>query len=264
MNDEINAVDMAFVVDTTGSMGGLILSAQRQMVQMIEAVTQAAAINLRLAVVEYRDHPPQDNTFVYQVHNFTADLEKAQKTIMALAANGGGDIQEAVLDGVLAAALELDWREHSRRIAVLVGDASPHGSVQPDGSFQSSCHCNQTIETITAVAEKSRMPVYSLGLNKDATEPFQLISKLSGGEFFEAKQADKAIETIAEILKAEFNEIEFDRKVWAAWNENRAASNEELASLLGSDWHKVTNSLIRLNSRALLEVSCSYRIAAVS
>lgn len=263
MNDEINAVDMAFVVDTTGSMGGLISSAQRQMVQMIEAVTKAAAINLRLAVVEYRDHPPQDNTFVYQLHNFSADLEKTQKVIMGLKAHGGGDAQEAVLDGVLAA-LELDWRPHSRRIAVLVGDASPHGSMQPDGSFKSSCHCNQTIESVTASAEALRMPVYSLGLNNDATEPFKLISKLSGGEFFDAKQADKAIETIAEILKAEFNEIEFDRKVWAAWYENRAASNEELANLLGSDWHKVTNSLIRLHSRGLLEVSSGLQIAAVN
>jgi hypothetical protein len=56
----INAVDLAFVVETTGSMGGLIAAAQSQMITLLEELTRAANINLRLGVVEYRDHPPQD------------------------------------------------------------------------------------------------------------------------------------------------------------------------------------------------------------
>ena len=95
-------MDLAFVVDTTGSMGHLIHAAQQQMINLISEVTSAAAIDLRLAVVEYRDHPPQD-TMVYRVHAFTADLKKARATINALSANGGGDTPESVLDGVLAA-----------------------------------------------------------------------------------------------------------------------------------------------------------------
>lgn len=87
MRNEINAVDLAFVVDTTGSMGGLIAAAQNQMVTMLRELTQAADVNLWLGVVEYRDHPPQDN-MVYKVHAFTDDLQKAQKTIMSLKANG--------------------------------------------------------------------------------------------------------------------------------------------------------------------------------
>ena len=60
MRNEINAVDLAFVVDTTGSMGGLIAAAQNQMITMLEELTRAANINLWLGVVGYRDHPPQD------------------------------------------------------------------------------------------------------------------------------------------------------------------------------------------------------------
>ncbi len=60
MRNEINAVDLAFVVDTTGSMGGLIAAAQNQMITMLEELTRAANINLWLGVVAYRDHPPQD------------------------------------------------------------------------------------------------------------------------------------------------------------------------------------------------------------
>lgn len=80
MRNEINAVDLAFVVDTTGSMGGLIAAAQKQMIRMLDELTRTADINLWLGVVEYRDHPPQD-TLVYRVHAFTDDLQKAQQTI---------------------------------------------------------------------------------------------------------------------------------------------------------------------------------------
>lgn len=61
MRNEINAVDLAFVVDAAGSMGGLIAAAQNQMITMLEELTRAANINLWLGVVECRDHPPQDN-----------------------------------------------------------------------------------------------------------------------------------------------------------------------------------------------------------
>lgn len=67
MRNEINAVDLAFVVDTTGSMGGLIAAAQNQMITMLEELTRAANITLWLGVVEYRDHPPQDN-MLYEVY----------------------------------------------------------------------------------------------------------------------------------------------------------------------------------------------------
>jgi hypothetical protein len=56
----IDHFDLAFVVDTTGSMGALIATAQRQMIEMINTLTRTAAVDMRLAVVEYRDHPPQD------------------------------------------------------------------------------------------------------------------------------------------------------------------------------------------------------------
>src|SRR5688572_27666599 len=104
--NEINAVDLAFIVDTTGSMSGFIDAAQRQMLTMIEQIAGAADVSLQLGVVQYRDHPPQDR-LVYSVFPFVADLSKAQKTIRSLVAHGGGDGPEAVLDGVCAACTEL-------------------------------------------------------------------------------------------------------------------------------------------------------------
>jgi hypothetical protein len=62
MADKLNQVDLAFVVDTTGSMGPFIAAAQHQMVAMLRALAEDAqvAIDLQVGVVEYRDHPPQE------------------------------------------------------------------------------------------------------------------------------------------------------------------------------------------------------------
>jgi len=64
-------------------------------------------LGLRLAVVEYRDHPPQDNTFAARAHAFTADLGRLRKTIDGLKPEGGGDAPESVFDGLRAACDEL-------------------------------------------------------------------------------------------------------------------------------------------------------------
>ena len=124
--DEVSALDLAFVVDTTGSMTGLIASAQQRMIAMIDALLRADEVSLRLGIVEYRDHPPQD-PLPFRAYDFTADLDVARATLNGLTANGGGDGPESVLDGVLAAVRELAWRPHARRLAVLVGDSPPHG-----------------------------------------------------------------------------------------------------------------------------------------
>ena len=65
-------------------------------------------VDLRLGIVEYRDHPPQD-TMVYRVYPLTGDLRQAKELINRLKPEGGGDVPEAVLAGVVAACQELAW-----------------------------------------------------------------------------------------------------------------------------------------------------------
>lgn len=253
MRNEINAVDLAFVVDTTGSMGNLIATARQQMVAMLRELTQAADINLWLGVVEYRDHPPQD-TMVYKVHAFTDNLAVAQKTIMRLKANGGGDAPEAVLDGIAAACHELAWWKHSRRLIVLVGDAPPHGLGARDDTFAQGCPCGETIASVTRLAEETRATIHALGLTPAVTSSFREISALTGGQFFSVQQAEKAIEHLAALLKMEFADIDLDRRVLALHRDSPELPIEEMAERLAISRHAVSTSLVRLLSRDLIEV----------
>ena len=56
--------------------------------------------DVRLALVEYRDHPPQDRTYVTQVHDFTARVAEMKQWLEASRADGGGDAPEAVADAL--------------------------------------------------------------------------------------------------------------------------------------------------------------------
>src|SRR5215813_12177375 len=226
--DEINTLDLAFVVDTTGSMSGLIAGAQHQMITMIGELLRVADVRLYLGVVEYRDHPPQDS-LVFRVHPFTEELEQARSTISDLTATGGGDVPEAVLDGVWAACYELAWRPHARHIAVLMGDAPPHGVGAPGDGFTKGCPCGETIQSVTAAAEEQRVTLYAIALRRGLAESFGTLSRLTGGEFFETKQHEVALERLKSILADEFGALDFDRRVLAEWHARPEATLDELA-----------------------------------
>jgi Mg-chelatase subunit ChlD len=248
---DVNALDLAFVIDTTGSMGGLIDAAKRQMIDMIERLSRAAHVHMQLGVVEYRDHPPQDR-MVYRVHGLTENLSKARKTINSLRANGGGDEPEAVLDGILAACRELAWRKGARRIAVLVGDAPPHGAGSRGDSFPRGCPCGETIESVTAAAEDSGVTLYALGLTPAVVDSFGKLSRYTGGEYFQADQAREAIARLEEILSGEFGNLDLDRQVLSAWNDDPALTLDALAETLQSSRPAVSASVSRLGARGLL------------
>ena len=76
-------VDLAFVVDCTGSMGSYIAQTQSNITFIAETVTKTA-FNVRLALVEYRDHPPQDSSFISRSHDFTTNVNEMKGSCVLL------------------------------------------------------------------------------------------------------------------------------------------------------------------------------------
>ena len=248
----INALDLAFVVDTTSSMSSLIGDAKRHMVGVLQGLLHAAPVALRLGIVEYRDHPPQDTTFVYRVHAFTDDMNQAQHTINKLEVYGGGDGPESVLDGVLAACQKLQWRAHARRLIVLIGDAPPHGVGGAGDGFPRGCPCGETASSVVAVAEEAHITLYAIGMNNSVERSFGEISHATGGEFFLTSHTDGAIERLQSILQREFGNLDFDRRVLEAWKAQSTPSIELLVEALESSRPAVSAAISRLGARELL------------
>ena len=248
---EINQLDLAFIVDTTGSMGGLIQAAQRRMIDTVGVLAKAATVDVRLAVVEYRDHPPQDS-LVFRVHPFSGDLRKARKYVESLRADGGGDEPEAVLAGIAAACRDLSWRPHARRLGLLVGDAPPHGVGCPGDAFARACPSGETVESVTAKAEKAGVTVHALGLRRSCHESFERIARLTGGRFYREDRGGDAMNEVQRVLDGEFGQLGFDRQVHEAWEAAAGADVERIAERLGTTPPKVASAVCRLQSRGLL------------
>jgi hypothetical protein len=252
MISELNHVDLAFVVDTTGSMGAFIDAARRQMVAMIQALAGGQMpINIQLAIVEYRDHPPQDKSFVARSHGLEADYKKVQKTIDRLKPDGGGDTPEAVYDGIVEAC-QLPWRPHSRRVAVLVGDSPPHGWHCAGDGFPNGCPCGETADSVTALCEQHGIMLAALGLTRHVQESFGKLARFTGGEYFEAAHGDKALQAIQELLVGEFKDLEFDNKVLERVRRQVDWTMDGLSAGLESARGRVSASLSRLGRRGLL------------
>src|SRR5262249_1826747 len=127
--------------------------------------------------------------------------------------NGGGDAPEAVYDGLEAACGELDWRPHSRRLAVLIGDAPPHGTGMGGDGFRGGCPCGLTMEAATGLLGGKGITLYAVGLTEAVRDSFARLATYTGGEFFESAQGQQAIEALQRLLTTEFEGIDLDRQV---------------------------------------------------
>src|SRR5690606_23578784 len=161
----------------------------------------------RLAIVQYRDHPPQDTTFVYQVEPLTSELRAAQSGIEALKAGGGGDAPEGVLDGVWAACHEQGWRTRAQRRVVLAGDAAPHGIGASGDAFVEGCPCGETVDSVTAAAERTRVTLYALAMHKTVMDAFSWMSAATGGSCYSASDGEAAIQHIKALLVRNFSDL---------------------------------------------------------
>jgi hypothetical protein len=243
MIDILRQVDLAFIVDTTGSMGPFIQTAQQHMIDMLQGVTQAAelSIDLRVGLVEYRDHPPQDNTFVSRPYEFQANLKQVQQVINRLRPDGGGDPPEAVFDGLQAAGEGLQWRPYSRRLAVLIGDAPPHAN----------CLCGQTNDSTTALLENQRIILYALGLTNFVESSFTALAQPTGGLYFSAGQGNTALTALADTLRQEFQDLAFDAQLLSHC-QTPGWTVDALCAALDRPLGVVSAGLSRLGRRGLL------------
>ena len=138
----IKQADVAFLVDTTGSMSGSINALKTALQGSLLAQLQAAIPNVGLGVVDYKDFGDPWVVKVNQV--VTTNLGLAQAGVGAMSASGGGDTPEASIaamqfaltgqaNGAIAAHTApagtfggVDFRAGSVPVVVLITDAVWH------------------------------------------------------------------------------------------------------------------------------------------
>ncbi|KAK0520464.1 hypothetical protein OC842_007091 [Tilletia horrida] len=169
----------------------LVFSATKNIETICDEIIRSEELSapnaLRIGLIAYRDHPPQDHTYITKNFGFTSNIEKVKKDLKSLYATGGGDGPEAVT-AAMKAALDLDWRPRATKLAVLIADAPPHGIGEygdgfPEGSPEGS-------DPLSLARQMARLGV---SLYMVACEPalsgyqygadfFQALVRLTGGQ----------------------------------------------------------------------------------
>src|SRR5437588_3381675 len=128
-------VEVAFVLDTTGSMGGLIEGAKRKIWSIATAIVDSNPdADIRMGLVAYRDIGDE---YVTKKFELTTDIQDLYANLLELKARGGGDWPESVNEALDVAVNKLQWTQHGdvRRIVFLVGDAPPHMDYAQDTKY---------------------------------------------------------------------------------------------------------------------------------
>lgn len=157
-------VEVVFVLDTTGSMGGLIESAKDKIWSIATTIAQAQpSPEIRMGLVAYRD---RGDDYVTKRTAMTNDLDALYSDLIAYQARGGGDGPESVNQALYEAVERFDWTEGDDvlRIVYLVGDAPPKMNFEDDVKHPATCRIarekNILINTIQCGAMSSTKEVW--------------------------------------------------------------------------------------------------------
>jgi Mg-chelatase subunit ChlD len=192
-------LEMVFVLDTTGSMGGLLEGAKQRIWGIVNEVMQSSSHpSVRAGLVAYRD---RGDAYITKVLPLTSDLDQVYSTLMSYRAEGGGDgpenVRRALADGVHNAG----WSPRAPGIAqilFLVGDAPPHEDYQDEPSTAST----------TADAVRAGMIVNTIQCgNMPGTQSvWQAIAERGEGQYFAIAQ-DGGVQAIATPYDKELSEL---------------------------------------------------------
>lgn len=193
----LRELDVAFCCDCTGSMSAYLQSAQENIRKISSEIhTRASNCSVRFALVKYRDHPPQDSTFVTEVFGFTESINVMKNNVDTMAASGGGDGPEAV-SAALRELNNLEWRPNATKVGILIADAPPHGLGEDGDGFPNGCPMGtDPIVECKAMAAKG-ITVYSVGVEpvlstqyKFARDFMMCVAKITNGKFLPLGRAE--------------------------------------------------------------------------
>lgn len=176
-------LDVAFVIDSTGSMYDEIEQVKENVATL---VSQIAAIDpdYRLALVDYKDVEEEDSEYQSRLDlDFSTDVEAFDRELSGLEAYGGGDEPESVYSGLMTA-LGLDWRAGAKKIVVQIGDA-PAKDPEPVTGY--------TLRTVQAKAlsvDPATVDTIQSGEEPEASSSFSAIAAATGGQYLALPESD--------------------------------------------------------------------------
>lgn len=183
-----SVIDVVFVLDTTGSMSGLIEGAKQKIWSIANTVATAQPRPvIRMGLVGYRD---RGDAYITKLMPLTDDLDAVYAELMKFEAGGGGDSPESVNQALQEGVTLQPWSEDPRalKLVYLVGDAPPHMDYDQDIRYHETCS--------NAASKGIIINTIQCGGDHDTTPIWQEIARLSEGQYF-AIQQDGGVTVVA-------------------------------------------------------------------
>lgn len=185
VSNERPRVEAVFVLDTTGSMSGLIQAAKEKIWSIANTMASAQpAPEIRIGLVAYRD---RGDAYVTQRVDLSADLDSTYAKLMDFRADGGGDGPESVNQALDEAVNMMSWSQdqNSYKVVFLVGDAPAHMDYQDDVKYP-----------VTIAAAKQRGIVINAiqsGSNGETLHMWQQIAQAGNGDYFQVANSGNGV-----------------------------------------------------------------------
>ncbi|MBI2963948.1 MAG: VWA domain-containing protein [Deltaproteobacteria bacterium] len=207
---EKTGFDVVFLIDATDSMGFVIDTVKAQLANLVDTIRKLVP-NARVGLVLYKD---RGEDFVVRKSDLTFHLDKLRSFIGNIQAGGGGDYEEAVMDGMKAAVQQIKWRKYARRVIVLVPSSQAHaperqqtedfvrafhqaGGILHVLDLADIMHRNYEIEFHTRMYGKPPEQISPLPSFLKELEAYNTnLAKLGGGEILPLGAGDKITEQL--------------------------------------------------------------------
>lgn len=197
-------MEVCFVLDTTGSMSGLIEGAKQKIWAIAnEMVSAKPTPELRLGLIGYRD---RGDAYVVKSFDLTNDIDAVYANLGVFSAGGGGDTPESVNEALNEAVTKLAWSNDRSvlKIIFLVGDAPPHMDYANAPKYPEICQAAMKKDLIINTVQCGNIP--------ETAPVWKEIAKLSEGNYAAIAQEGGMV-AIATPMDAELAEL--NRKVGA-------------------------------------------------
>jgi Mg-chelatase subunit ChlD len=185
-------LDLAFVIDTTGSMGASIAGVKAAASNIAQTLKSRGS-DFRIGLVDFKDHADQGDPYASRLDlQMTTDTAAFSNALDGLVADGGGDGPEAVYSGLMTAITDLSWRNVTRKSIILMGDA-PAKDPEPFTGFTS-----RTVTDAARALDPATINPLVVGGAPAAT--FQGLADDSGGKVFEAPDPSQVAEQVVSAV----------------------------------------------------------------
>ena len=193
-------VEVAFVLDTTGSMASLIEGAKRKIWSIATTIIdENPGAEIRMGLVAYRDIGDE---YVTRRVELTADIQDLYAQLLELRARGGGDWPESVNEALHEGITKLSWTSGPEvsRIVFLVGDAPPHMDYKQDMKYPQ----------VLTLAKRKDIVVNAVqaGEARDTLRVWREIAQMGDGEYIPIPQDGGKVVVIETPFDIEIIELQ--------------------------------------------------------